>query len=114
MDFATLAGTVLREHRNRRGMTLRDVSRESGGILKPSSVAGYERGERAISLARFVYLTGVLGVAPEQLLSEIMARISGEAQPDIVIDLTEFDGLEGLVSALRVSAPRNESLIQTT
>jgi hypothetical protein len=40
-------GIVLRAARRARGLTLRNASILSSGIFKPSSLASYERGDRA-------------------------------------------------------------------
>ncbi|MDQ2964665.1 MAG: helix-turn-helix domain-containing protein, partial [Chloroflexota bacterium] len=58
-------GRALRRARQTRGLTLRDVGIRSGGIFTPTAVAGYERGERAISLRRFCDLATFYDVAPE-------------------------------------------------
>ena len=50
-------GRALRRARLARGLTLRQVGERSLGAFKPTAVAGYERGERAISLKRFYAAT---------------------------------------------------------
>jgi transcriptional regulator with XRE-family HTH domain len=80
-------GRALRRARLTRGLTLRDVGTRSGGIFTPTAVAGYERGERAISLQRFCQLAAFYDVAPEDLLAEAL-------QPDDrepVVDLTPLE-----------------------
>jgi len=57
------------------------VGARSGGEFTPTAVAGYERGERRISLQRFCDLASFYGVAPEALLAEILAG----PPPDIVV-----------------------------
>src|SRR5512141_3377511 len=57
-------GMALRRARQARGLTLRDISTLSGGRFKPTSIAGYERAERAISLDRFCDLCALYGAAP--------------------------------------------------
>jgi transcriptional regulator with XRE-family HTH domain len=81
------AGRALRRARTARGFTLRDVGIRSGGLFSPSAVAGYERGERAISLQRFSDLATFYGVAPEDLLAE--ALHPDDLEP--IVDLTPFD-----------------------
>ena len=49
-------GRALRRARSGRGLTLRDVGMRSAGKFTPTAVAGYERGERKISLQRFCEL----------------------------------------------------------
>ncbi len=80
-------GRALRRARQARGFTLRDVGIRSGGIFTPTAVAGYERGERAISLQRFCRLATFYGVAPEDLLAE--ALHPDDREP--VVDLTPLE-----------------------
>ena len=82
-------GSALRRTRQAKGLTLRDVGIRSGGIFTPTAVAGYERGERAISLQRFCDLATFYGVAPEDLLAE--AQDPDDREP--VVDLTPFEKL---------------------
>ena len=77
------AGRELRGARRARGWTLRDVGTRSDGQFKPTAVAGYERGERGISLERFCSLAQLYGMHPERLLSRIMWRIGGGPEPKI-------------------------------
>jgi transcriptional regulator with XRE-family HTH domain len=64
-------GKALRRARESRGLTLRDLVDVSGGRFKATSVAGYERGERNISVERFISLCEVYEVPAERLLHEI-------------------------------------------
>ena len=80
-------GRALRRARHAQGLTLRDVGIRSGGIFTPTAVAGYERGERAISLERFCELATFYGVAPEDLLAEGLHP--GDREP--VVDLTPLE-----------------------
>lgn len=97
--FDRQIGAGLRNARRRRGLTLRQVSALSEGRFKATSVAGYERGERAISLRRFVDLAELYGVPPPTLLAEIMRTVEPAPEPDV--DLT----------ALEVSASAEEALV---
>jgi transcriptional regulator with XRE-family HTH domain len=74
-DFAAAAGTVLREIRTGRSLSLRQVTVRSGGRFKPSSIASYERGERQISLERLFALAHVYGVAAERIVAAIAHRL---------------------------------------
>jgi hypothetical protein len=62
-------GRALRRARLARRMTLKDLADASADRFRPTSVAGYERGERKISLVRFCELCRVLDVPPERVLS---------------------------------------------
>ena len=85
-------GDGLRRARRARGLTLRDVSKLSGGKYKPTSVAGYERGERAISLERFCDLCRLYGVPPPALLADILGLVLTTPEPDIDAQLLESLG----------------------
>jgi transcriptional regulator with XRE-family HTH domain len=69
------------------------VGETSGGTFKPTSVAGYERGERAISLQRFCELAEFYGAQPDRLLAEVLRRQRGDA--DVVVDLPALERLAG-------------------
>lgn len=80
-------GCALRRARQAQGLTLRDVGIRSGGTFSPTAVAGYERGERAISLQRFCELAAFYHVAPEDLLAE--GLYPGDREP--VVDLMPLE-----------------------
>ena len=84
--FAEGAGRVLRRARAARGLTLRDVGVRSGGAFSPTAVAGYERGERSITLERFCLLADLYGVPADRLLAEIV----GDAA-EVIVDLTSLE-----------------------
>jgi transcriptional regulator with XRE-family HTH domain len=90
-DIRVETGKVLRGARRARGMTLRDVGIASGGRFKPTAVAGYERGERSISVERFCELSQLYDMAPERLMSLIIWRRRERTEP--VIDLRRMDRL---------------------
>lgn len=68
-------GATLRRARRARGLSLRAVERLSGGRFKPSSIAGYERGERKITVERFCELARFYGFPPERLLGDVVERM---------------------------------------
>lgn len=88
--FTKEVGIVLRKARRERGLTLRDVNRLSHARFKPSSVAGYERGERSISLERFCALASFYGVLPDRLLSRVLRRLDPEGRRELLVDLTRL------------------------
>ena len=90
--YAREIGIVLRTVRRNRGLTLRKVSTLSGGRFKSTSVAGYERGERSISLKRFIELCQLYGVPPHALLAQIMRAIEGSTEPDVDLTVLEASG----------------------
>lgn len=61
----------------------------SKGAFSPTAVAGYERGERSITLERFCKLAELYGFEPARLLAEIVG-----APSDIVVDLASLEERE--------------------
>lgn len=86
-DLRNAVGASLRVARLRAGLSLEQLARRSGGRHRPSSLGGYERGERAISLVRFCDLAELLGVPPDQLLGEALSQADPEAQREVQLDL---------------------------
>jgi transcriptional regulator with XRE-family HTH domain len=84
-------GRALRRIRKERGLTLREVTATSGGAFKATSVAGYERGERSITLERFVLLCRLYGVPPESVLGDMLRAGGGAAES--AIDLSGVESL---------------------
>ncbi|HEX6579546.1 MAG TPA: helix-turn-helix domain-containing protein [Actinomycetota bacterium] len=90
-QLALEIGRALRRARLDRGMTLRGLADSSAGRFRPTSLAGYERGERTISVVRFCELCRLLDVSPARLLQEITRAIYGHGEPRI--DLTKLEAL---------------------
>src|SRR5256885_10710020 len=90
-SMALEIGRALRRTRLARGLTLKQLSVASAGRFKPTSVAGYERGERSISVVRFCELCRLLGVPLDRLLGEILR--AARADLDLVIHLTHLEKL---------------------
>jgi transcriptional regulator with XRE-family HTH domain len=67
-DFNYALGQRLRAARRHRGWSLGDVESQTDGEFKASVVGAYERGERAISVQRFVSLSEVYGTPASDLL----------------------------------------------
>jgi len=91
-------GKALRRARLARGMTLRQVGRLSEGRFRATSVASYERGERNISLERFIDLCRFYETAPDRVLADILR--SAEGGTETIVDLTVLEGLESAEAAL--------------
>lgn len=66
--FSASLGQKLRAARRQRGWSLGEVESNTNGQFKASVVGAYERGERAISVQRFVRLAETYGVAAADLL----------------------------------------------
>ena len=80
-EFNKALGQRLRAARRQRGWSLGEIEAQTEGEFKASVVGAYERGERAISVQRFVRLSEIYGVAASELLPT-PTPISG-----LVIDL---------------------------
>ncbi len=83
-------GHALRRARMRRGLTLRQMAATSDGRYKPSSIAGYERGERQITVERFCRLAAFYGEDPGRLLTEAVQAASRAQRGEVIIDLTRL------------------------
>ncbi len=90
--FATEVGIALRRARRARGLTLRAVSTLSDGRYKPTSIAGYERGERSISLERFCDLCRLYDVDPSTLLTETLETAGSAPEPGLELERLEALG----------------------
>lgn len=87
-DFNYALGQRLRAARRHRGWSLGDVEAHTGGEFKASVVGAYERGERAISVQRFVSLSEVYSTPASELLP-------APFDPELVIDLDALAGEDG-------------------
>jgi len=87
--ISSAVGEALRDARLRLRLTVYDVERLSKGRFKPSSLGGYERGERAISVQRFCELAEVYGILADRLLLDALGRAA--AAERVVVDLTRTE-----------------------
>ncbi len=81
-------GERLRQARRQRSWSLLDVEHASASEFKASVLGAYERGERALSVARLVRLAEILEVTPASLLP------GSTGDGETVIDLTLDRDLE--------------------
>lgn len=89
-DFGRAVGRALRGLRKQRGLTLRELADLSGGRFTATGVAGYERGERAISLARFSDLVRLYGDSPDRVLRDVLRAGRADTRQ---MDLDALDDL---------------------
>ena len=80
-EFNVSLGQRLRAARRQRGWSLGEIETQTDGEFKASVVGAYERGERAISVQRFVRLSEIYSVPANELLP-IPEPVAG-----LVIDL---------------------------
>lgn len=66
--FNVSLGHKLRAARRQRGWSLGEVESHTDGEFKASVLGAYERGERAVSVQRFVRLAEIYNVNPADLL----------------------------------------------
>jgi transcriptional regulator with XRE-family HTH domain len=91
-------GRALRRAREARGLSLRALAAASGGRFKATSIAGYERGERSISVTRFCELCTFYGVSPDRVLAHVVRAVEGTSEP--IIDLALLESLDSEEAAL--------------
>jgi transcriptional regulator with XRE-family HTH domain len=90
-------GGVIRRARLNAKLTRSQLQRATRGRFTPTAIGGYERGERAISVVRFVELSYAIGIAPEELLAQVLDDASPRARRPLTIDLTRLHGTEPTV-----------------
>jgi transcriptional regulator with XRE-family HTH domain len=83
-------GKVLRRVRKDRGLSLRRVAELSEGRFTPTTIAGYERGERSISTARLVSLARIYGTPADRLVAQAVRASAG--LPSIALDRYALQG----------------------
>jgi transcriptional regulator with XRE-family HTH domain len=114
--LAGATGAALRAARVGAGLSLSELALRSDGRFKSSSLGGYERGERALTLERFCAIADLLNVPAEELLSDILDRLRPDARHEIVIDLRSLPkSAEGQAVARRANelkAKRGDYLSQ--
>ena len=88
--FAFELGRVLRRVRTDRSMRLGDVAAQSDGRFKASALGSYERGERTLSLERFVELAFLYEIPPATLLRRVL--LGGSSEPGrVAVDRGQLD-----------------------
>lgn len=95
MDYQRRLGERLRSIRTQQDLTLQDVEERSGGRWKAVVVGSYERGDRAVSLAKLAELARFYGVPVAELLPEPpqdeVEPSSASPPPRVVLDLTALE-----------------------
>ena len=96
---------------------MRELTRQSAGRFKATSVAGYERGERTISVERFCELCVLYGVAPQVVLGDILVAVGGGSEREI--DLARLETMRSAEGSLlsefvrQIKALRGETSSET-
>jgi transcriptional regulator with XRE-family HTH domain len=93
-EYAKALGNRLRKIRQQQGLSLQGVEEKSGGRWKAVVVGSYERGDRAVTVARLQELAEFYRVPVSELLpSDGPGRLDGAGK--VVIDLERLDQLPG-------------------
>ena len=86
-DYAHALGARLRAIRAQQGLSLHGVEEKSEGRWKAVVVGSYERGDRAVTVAKLAELAEFYGVPVAELLPDARATRRGAPSPKLVIDL---------------------------
>lgn len=98
-DLERKCSTLLRELRGKKGYTLEEFERLSNGLVKAVVLGSYERGTRAISLARIAQLADLYEVPVDYFFSQSTAKTSGETS-SLIFDLRRIKKIESLDDTL--------------
>jgi transcriptional regulator with XRE-family HTH domain len=98
-DLELRCSTLLRELRRKKGYTLEDFERLSNGLVKAVVLGSYERGTRAISLARIEQLAELYEVPVEYFLTQSDHKESCE-NSGLIFDLRRIKKMETLDETL--------------
>ncbi len=95
-------GDRLRRIRAQQGLSLADVQQRSEGRWKAVVVGAYERGDRAITVAKLAKLAAFYGVELRDVLPPAPAAAgrSGEEPAHVRLDLTRLDDGDPVVQAV--------------
>ena len=92
-DYSRRLGERLRMIRQQQGLSLQGVEARSAGRWKAVVIGSYERGDRAITVARLHELADFYRVPAGELLPDTTPARQVSAGPRLVIDLTRLSAL---------------------
>ena len=99
-DHQQRLGARLRSIRRQQGLTLHDVEERSAGEWKAVVVGSYERGDRAISVAKLARLADFYNVPLHDLLptdeGDAATPVDPDSLPRVCLDLHHLDVDEGV------------------
>ena len=90
-DYAKALGSRLRAIRQQQGLSLQGVEEKSEGRWKAVVIGSYERGDRAVTVAKLAVLADFYGVPVGELLPGGVAAATLEPPTQIVIDLEQLN-----------------------
>ena len=100
-NFNASLGQKLRAARRQRGWSLGVVESNTTGEFKASVLGAYERGERAISVQRFVRLAEIYDIAAIDLLP-LQASVDVTIDLDALTAATSDDLVERYLAAIQL------------
>lgn len=92
-EYARALGARLRAIRVQQGLSLHAVEQKSEGRWKAVVVGSYERGDRAVTVAKLADLADFYGIPVAELLPDQRAARRGAPAAKIVIDLRQLAAL---------------------
>lgn len=92
-SYAHALGARLRAIRVQQGLSLHAVEQKSEGLWKAVVVGSYERGDRAVTVAKLADLADFYGVPISELLPEHRPGRRGVPTPKLMIDLQKLADL---------------------
>ncbi len=92
-DYARTLGQRLRAIRAQQGLSLHGVEEKSEGRWKAVVVGSYERGDRAVTVAKLAELAEFYGVPVAELLPDARTARRGAPTLKLVIDLQRLSEL---------------------
>lgn len=94
-DYQQQLGKRLRQIRSQQGLTLQEVEEQSDGEWKAVVVGSYERGDRAVSVAKLARLARFYGVPVSELLPDPTpdhrTDSNGETPDHVALDLGSLE-----------------------
>jgi transcriptional regulator with XRE-family HTH domain len=100
-EIEKICATKLRELRRRKGLTLEEFEKFTGGEVKAVVLGSYERGTRAISLARLQELANIYEVPLEYFFNEPKISLNSERLTFDLRRIKKRDDLDETIVGLR-------------
>lgn len=100
-EIEKICASKLRELRRRKGLTLEEFEKFTGGEVKAVVLGSYERGTRAISLARLQELANIYEVPLEYFFNEPKVALNSERLTFDLRRIKSRDDLDETIVGLR-------------
>lgn len=92
-EYAKNLGLRLRSLRQQQGLSLQGVEEKSHGKWKAVVVGSYERGDRAVTVAKLAELAEFYGVPVAEVLPDARTRTRSLATPKLVLNLEALSAI---------------------